>query len=342
MTKSKLIMASLLIIFLTSIPGISADRNLYESNQWIGHHDVAGSRNYPLISRFSGSIIQYYKVLKWDKYVLPVSPIVPEGGGKTWKKKLAVAGKITRIQYSVSQDNNSIFVYTNYLNALKKADWKILFTGSSDRELGNDSSEWCNYYYGSDGLNQGRFGNSFGPGGDNHCYIAAEYQDEDRTVYAAIYIVDYEEGPKGLAFTLITQDTIEIQNPKIGLVTAKIMTDKIHSKGHVALDGVYFETGKATLKENSKAALMNIASFLKANSNKKFYVVGHTDNTGAFDRNMALSLNRAKAVRNTMVQQYQIPASQLKAAGVGPLTPVLSNSTDEGRARNRRVEIAEQ
>jgi len=342
MIRSKLTVLVLLTVCLAAIPGISADRNLYENNEWIAHRDIAGSRNYPLISRFSGSIIQYYKTLKWDKYVLPISPIVSDGGGKTWKKKLDLAGKITRIQYSVSNDNNSAFVYANYLSALKKAEWKILFAGNGDQELGNDYREWCFYYYGSDGLNQDRFGSAFGPGGNNHCYIAAEFQDEDRTVYAAIYITDYENSSKGLAFTLITQDTIEIQNPKTGLVTAKIMTDKLHSKGHVALDGIFFETGKSTLKDSSNAALKNIADYLKANPNRKFYVVGHTDNTGTFEANMALSLNRAKAVVNALVQKYRIPAVQLKTCGVGPVAPVLANETEDGRARNRRVEISEQ
>jgi len=342
MIRSKLTVVVLLTVCLVAIPGIPADRNLYENNEWIAHRDIASSRNYPLISRFSDSIIQYYKTFKWDKYTLPTSPLVSMDGSKTWKKKLALAGKITRIQYSVSSDNNSPFVYTNYLTALKKADWKILFNGMGNNELGNDSNEWCFYFYGNEGLNQERFGSAFGPRGDNHGYIAAEYQDEDQTVYAAIYITEFKNDSKGLAFTLITQDTIEIQNPKTGLVTAKLMTDKIRSKGHAALDGVYFETGKATLKETSKAALMNIASFLKANSTKTFYVVGHTDNTGTFDRNMELSLNRAIAVRKALTQQFQIQPGQLKAQGVGPLAPVLSNSTDEGRARNRRVEIVEQ
>jgi OmpA-OmpF porin, OOP family len=342
MLRFKLTLALLLAICFTAVPGMSANPERYEKNDWIQHQNVAGSRDYPLISRFSGSIIQYYKTLEWDKYVLPVSPIVSDGGRKTWKRKLDLAGKITRIQYSVSNDNNSAFVYANYLSALKKAEWKILFAGNRDQELGNDYREWCFYYYGSDGLNQDRFGSAFRPGGNNHCYIAAEFQDEDRTVYAAIYITDYENSSKGLAFTLITQDTIEIQNPKTGLVTAKLMTDKIHARGHVALDGIFFETGKATLKENSRAALKNIAEFLKANSTKKFYVVGHTDNTGTFERNMALSLNRAIAVRKALTQQFQIPGDQLKAQGIGPLAPVLSNSTGEGRGRNRRVEIAEQ
>ncbi len=342
MYRFKLALAVLLTVCLTALPGMSANPENYEKNDWIQHHDVAGSRDYPLISRFSGSLIQYYKTLKWDKYVLPISPIVSDGGGKTWKKKLDLAGKITRIQYSVSSDNNSAFVYANYLSALKKADWKILFTGSGDRELGNDYREWCFYYYGSDGLNQDRFGSAFGPGGDNHCYIAAEFQDEDRTVYAAIYITDYEKSPKGLAFTLITQDTIEIQKPKTGLVTAKLMTDKIHSRGHVALDGIFFETGKAILKESSNAALKNIAEFLKAHKNRKYYVVGHTDNTGSYEKNMALSLNRAKAVKTALVQRLGIPIGQLKACGVGPVAPVLPNGTEEGRARNRRVEISEQ
>lgn len=273
---------------------------------------------------------------------MPISKIENMGGAKGWEKKLEISGEINRIQYSVSKDNNPAFVAENYKNALKSSDWEILFSGCGDNELGNDSYEWCFYYYGSDGLGLDKFGDAFSPNGKSHCYIAAKYETADSTYYAAIYITDKVDESKGLHFTLITQDIIKVKNPDLGLVTAKLLTDKINSKGHLALDGIYFETGKASLTEKSNPALKNIAEYINSNKSKKFFIVGHTDNVGIFSSNMTLSENRAKTVMNTLITKYGVDPNQLKAYGIANLSPVVSNTTDRGKARNRRVEIVEQ
>jgi outer membrane protein OmpA-like peptidoglycan-associated protein len=70
--------------------------------------------------------------------------------------------------------------------------------------------------------------------------------------------------------------------------------------------------------------------------------VGHTDNVGDFDSNMKLSKDRATAIMNELVTKYDVDANQLKAYGVANLSPITSNLTDEGKAKNRRVEIVEQ
>jgi outer membrane protein OmpA-like peptidoglycan-associated protein len=74
----------------------------------------------------------------------------------------------------------------------------------------------------------------------------------------------------------------------------------------------------------------------------KLYVVGHTDNIGTIDYNMRLSKARADAVTKELVTKYKVSAQRLKAYGVGSLAPVASNKADEGRAKNRRVELVEQ
>ena len=74
----------------------------------------------------------------------------------------------------------------------------------------------------------------------------------------------------------------------------------------------------------------------------RLHVVGHTDNVGALAHNMTLSKQRAEAVVNALVTNYQIAAARLIANGVGPLAPVASNAAEEGRAKNRRVELVAQ
>lgn len=123
---------------------------------------------------------------------------------------------------------------------------------------------------------------------------------------------------------------------------AAAMGNDITSSGRVAIYGIYFDTAKAELKPESDAALAEIASLLKQNSSLKLYVVGHTDNQGSFDLNMRLSKERAEAVTQALATRYGIKATRLKPAGVGSLAPLASNDHEEGRAKNRRVELVKQ
>ena len=79
-----------------------------------------------------------------------------------------------------------------------------------------------------------------------------------------------------------------------------------------------------------------------ANAQLKLHVIGHTDNVGTVAANLALSKQRADAVVAALVTKYHIPAAKLQAAGVGPLAPVATNRTEDGRAKNRRVELVGQ
>jgi OmpA-OmpF porin, OOP family len=123
---------------------------------------------------------------------------------------------------------------------------------------------------------------------------------------------------------------------------ASSMANTIKQTGKVAVYGIYFDTGKSVLKTESKGTLEEISKLLKADTGLKLYVVGHTDNTGTFDANMKLSMERAASVVNALVSQYSVNATSLKACGSGPISPVASNDTEEGKALNRRVELVKQ
>jgi outer membrane protein OmpA-like peptidoglycan-associated protein len=104
------------------------------------------------------------------------------------------------------------------------------------------------------------------------------------------------------------------------------------------LKGVNFETGKSTLLPESQATLNDVAASLKANSEIRVEVQGHTDNTGSAATNRRLSLARANAVRQYLIDQG-VDGSRLVAKGYGPTKPIASNKTAEGRAQNRRVQL---
>jgi OOP family OmpA-OmpF porin len=121
----------------------------------------------------------------------------------------------------------------------------------------------------------------------------------------------------------------------------KAMGDDIERTGRVAVYGIYFDTDSYTIKPESELTLKAIAELLKTKSKLNLYVVGHTDFTGDLDHNMKLSENRAQAVVDALVKDYDISAKRLIARGVGPLSPVNTNKTDEGKQLNRRVELVE-
>jgi OOP family OmpA-OmpF porin len=140
---------------------------------------------------------------------------------------------------------------------------------------------------------------------------------------------------------MYTINIIEKETMKQDVVAdASSMAGSIKETGKVALYGIYFDTGKAVLKSESKPALIEISKLLKADP--ELYVVGHTDNVGKFESNMRLSMERAMAVVNALIAQYAIPAARLTGCGDGPTAPVASNDKEEGRALNRRVELVKQ
>ena len=126
------------------------------------------------------------------------------------------------------------------------------------------------------------------------------------------------------------------------IADASAMGNDIRNTGHIALYGIYFDTGKSELKPESDTAIIQISLLLKKEQSLKLYVVGHTDNVGMIDANMKLSKERADAVVNSLTSRYGIAADRLKAYGVASLAPVASNDTEEGKAKNRRVELVKQ
>jgi OmpA-OmpF porin, OOP family len=120
------------------------------------------------------------------------------------------------------------------------------------------------------------------------------------------------------------------------------LSEDLKTEGHVAIYGIYFEYDSATLQSESEPTLEVIAQILRQDHALAVYIVGHTDMTGSLEYNMELSQRRAESVVHELVNTYRISSSRLKAKGVGPLCPVASNQSEEGRQLNRRVELVEQ
>ena len=105
------------------------------------------------------------------------------------------------------------------------------------------------------------------------------------------------------------------------------------------LEDLVFAPGKAELAAGDFASLAALADWLKADPARQVTLVGHTDASGALAGNIRLSKARAESVRAYLVNQLGVGAAQVQAEGVGYLAPRASNQTDDGRQKNRRVEV---
>lgn len=121
-------------------------------------------------------------------------------------------------------------------------------------------------------------------------------------------------------------------------VTASEMLDTLNRDGFIALYGILFDTNKDVIKPESEALLDEIVTLLKDNAGLKLSVEGHTDNVGQAKANLALSDKRAASVKKYLVGKG-VDGKRLSTKGWGDTKPVADNRTEDGRTKNRRVEL---
>jgi OmpA-OmpF porin, OOP family len=238
-------------------------------------------------------------------------------------------------------------VVRNYENELKAAGYEVLFSGGKE-ELGGRFAEAAGY----DKIKWAVIGGAPGFTGnaDAQRFLAAKLSRPTGDVYVTLYAVENNNWAAYLkefglekSQTLLQTDII-VSKPmesKMVTVPAEEMGRKITDTGSVAIYGIYFDFNKADVKLESDPTIEQIAKLLKGDSTLKLLVVGHTDNAGAFAFNMDLSQHRATAVVNALVSRFGIDRDRLVPVGVSFASPVASNKTEEGRAKNRRVELVE-
>ncbi len=290
--------------------------------------DVEGSKDHPLISRYPGSYITNYFTKEFDAFTLPLSKNSDQG----FAKNQHLEGKITRIVYVAPLGRTVLEVFRNYQGALKKAGFETLFTCGPQDCAGSGRSTARVY-------GNGDYDDYWGPDHGIR-YLSAKLARPEGDAYVSL-LVDDQGGDSRPNVELYV---VEVKPMESGLITvnAASLANDINRTGHASVYGIYFDTGKADIKPESDATLKEIAKLLQGDPRLKLYVVGHTDNQGALDLNMDLSRRRAEAVLAALTTKYAVPAVRLRAYGCGPYAPVASNDSENGRAKNRRVELVKQ
>lgn len=169
-------------------------------------------------------------------------------------------------------------------------------------------------------------------------YLSARLTRPEGDVYVSLYMTSFE--PENRAF--IKLDVIELQpmEQRMTVVQAEEIEQSLARDGRIAIYGILFDFDSATILPESRDQIEQLAKLLKESSDLSVLIVGHTDGKGAFDHNPGLSQRRAQSVVDALIQDG-IPAARLPPAGAGMVARVATNRSEEGRAKNRRVEIVE-
>jgi outer membrane protein OmpA-like peptidoglycan-associated protein len=310
-------------------------------------NEVPGAADHPLIQRFDGSRLIGYRQADWEESFFPTQS---KSHGGRWVEPLRVEGRLTRLVYLAPAGKSRTEVHRNYEQALVAAGLKPRFSC----ELRS-----CEGLYGA-------MANTLAWRNAMRFSPQPIRSDDGRSNFSAVSALSYEEvrflygtlsrnGADWHVLVVTTQAVnkrsdsaatfIQIIEPK-AMQTGQVSVDAtaisqgLQAEGKVTLTGLFFDTGKSELKPESKPQLEEMAKLLQAQPAAKVFIVGHTDNVGAFDANVALSLARAQAVVAALgAAPYKVDVKRLSAKGAANIAPVASNADEAGRAKNRRVEL---
>lgn len=153
----------------------------------------------------------------------------------------------------------------------------------------------------------------------------------------AQWVTVHSEGGVQRGYDVVAVKTKEMEQ-EMQATTADGWAKQIAQSGRASIYGVNFDTGKATIRTDSEKVLNEIATLLRNQPEWYMVVAGHTDNAGADAVNVPLSRQRAEAVIAWLASQG-IEKARLTPAGFGSRKPVADNGTEDGRAKNRRVDL---
>lgn len=317
--------------------------------------DAAGSRDHEHLRRYEGAVILSYAQSAFDEFSLPLSALVHVPGESDAKNNAVfrpssskpLEGRRTSLIYLLPAERGPLEVVRNYRDEVARAGGTALFECAGD-DCGGEAT---NGMFGGGGqtslamflrapenVTDTYRSPAWCAQAVKHAdqrYLAAEVPAQGMHVSVHAYrAVSPDESPpcallNGRTIAVVDVVDAKAREQKMVTVSAGAMADSIAGSGSVALYGILFDFNEAVLKPESEPTLVEIAKYLAAAPEVKVLVVGHTDAVGSYDFNLDLSRRRAVA-----------PA-RMTPVGVSFASPVASNRSEDGRARNRRVAIVE-
>ena len=306
---------------------------------------AATGGDHPLVGRYEGSDLVGRQVSDFDEVELMNGPIGSTRGigAPGWMR---VEGRITLLYYRLPQGRSSLEVLRNYQASLEANGFVSAFTCATsngscyenrpgrlpntapydfaialDRnpELPRLDGDFIRNYFGT-----------------NARYLLARRAGPEGTTWVSLSLAEHDRGNH--AFIRVVE-TKQMDAGKIGFIDAQGMRDRLADSGRVSLYGIHFDFDHDAVRADSKPTLDEIARLLRTDAGLRLSVVGHTDAKGGADYNRDLSKRRAANVVRALVGDYGIEATRLDPRGAGADEPIAGNDSEDGRARNRRVEL---
>jgi len=277
----------------------------------LAEDDAEGCKDHQLFTRMPAMHISQCESLQFDLRKFPVGQM---GKGEEILKSIEVEGPVFWIEYGLNDGAtppSGLQILRNFEAATKKGG------GTVEGQWPG----WCKSMYEQEGMpNMGNGCTSYG--------LTAKFVRGGKETWVFLQASERDGNH---------QLTISEREAMKQDVAVNEIADKLAQDGFVSLS-VNFDTGKATIKPDSAKILDDAAGALQLAADLAVEVGGHTDNVGAADANLKLSQGRAQAVMAALVERG-VKAGRLTAKGYGQTAPVADNRTEEGRAKNRRVEL---
>lgn len=292
--------------------------------------DIKGAVEPPILGRYEGSVIKEQSVRAFDQ-----TTMATQFKARGLFERIPVEGRRTVTALQGPRGRSALEIFTNYANALKSAGFRTLYACGRDNCPAGMLFEGLSPDLSSELRRPlAVYGN--GSTEDKH-YLVASRNVPGGTEYVRIAAM-------GPSLPVVVLDIVQpaAMETRVKVVDAASVRSELSQRGRIALYAVFFDFDRAELKPESKPQLEELAKYLRADALLKAFIVGHTDATdrsGKVEYNLELSRRRAQAVVDGLVGLHQIAVDRISAYGVGPLAPLASNDTDDGRALNRRVEV---
>jgi len=286
----------------------------------------AALADWVFINPFPGSKTVAQESKKGQKLALPEAPL--DSSGKPGRS-VEVQGKVGRLVWRNPKGKSTQEMYDYYAAQLSKGGFKPLWA-CAVKECGAPSAVPL----------LGKMPAS----ADSHYAIAQLVRRDMGDAFAALQVAQ-DETALLLVEVSATPEQKESVTREAAAAASKMtqpaLADALVKDGHVALGDILYKPGEVALRPEAASVVKEIAALLKKDSGLKLFVVGHTDSQGKYKDNLAVSKKRATWLVKELTKQGVAPA-RLQADGVGPLAPVAPNDSDDGRGRNRRVELVKQ
>jgi outer membrane protein OmpA-like peptidoglycan-associated protein len=327
--------------------------------------DVGGLSEPQGFPRYAGAIIAGGSRAAFDEMVLVTAPLVRVQGRSDGRNNALflppeaqkAEGRRTRLVYVIPAGRSPLEVIRGYQQSIRDGGGTAVFE-CAEAECGGETRSGATSGGGRTGILNlmmpasdvpQRNGDPLQCAVDNNGRTGQRYamlrlpNDAGHIGVLSYVLGDYSAGSECKAWTGRTVAIVNVietkaREQRMELVRSDAMGAAMARDGKVTIYAILFDTAKADIKPESQPQIAEMVAYLRANPTLRVLIAGHTDNQGGLDYNTDLSRRRAAAVTSAPAAAG-IAAGRLTPQGVGFAAPVATNDTDEGRARNRRVEM---